>query len=280
MNTYPEEKDVVIEVQVLATSGEPFVNPCLASWKLTDVDGEILTEGEVSEVKDGVCKITISAEFNHAETGRIKDLRILYVEFSAEDAEIEEQTVKYLIAAKKPLVVGSNSFLTLEEAELLAATTPNMTQFLNASEDQLVQTLAASYEKIARYRFRISSTRAMEDIAFVSEVAWRPRAITDDDPLGIHSYRFKLSEVTPESFKTLPEDFRKALAKAQILEANSELTPTDTIEQRRRKGVILETINEVKMMFSSTTPVKETICSEAMTILSPWIDRSVRITRV
>lgn len=279
MNTYPEGKDIEIEVQVIDASGEPFMDSCDATWTLTDVDDEILSKGEVKGVTEGVCKIKIESKFNTAESGRIKDMRVLYVEFSTENTELQEQTIKYLVAAKTPLVVGANSFVTLEQAQLLAETTPNMTYFKSASEEQIVQSLSASYEKIASYRFRLNTRAVMENIAFVSEVAWRPRAITDDDPMGLHSYRFKLSEVTPESYKTLPEDFRKALSKAQILEANSQMAPTDSIEQRRRKGVILETINEVKMMFSSTTPVKENICSEAMSILAPWIDRSMRIGR-
>lgn len=279
MNTYPEGKDIEIEVQVIDASGEPFMDSCDATWTLTDVDDEILSKGEVKGVTEGVCKIKIESKFNTAESGRIKDMRVLYVEFSTENTELQEQTIKYLVAAKTPLVVGANSFVTLEQAQLLAETTPNMTYFKSASEEQIVQSLSASYEKIASYRFRLNTRAVMENIAFVSEVAWRPRAITDDDPMGLHSYRFKLSEVTPESYKTLPEDFRKALSKAQVLEANSQMAPTDSIEQRRRKGVILETINEVKMMFSSTTPVKENICSEAMSILAPWIDRSMRIGR-
>lgn len=279
MNTYPEGKDIEIEVQVIDASGEPFMDSCDATWTLTDVDDEILSKGEVKGVTEGVCKIKIESKFNTAESGRIKDMRVLYVEFSAENTELQEQTIKYLVAAKTPLVVGANSFVTLEQAQLLAETTPNMTYFKSASEEQIVQSLSASYEKIASYRFRLNTRAVMENIAFVSEVAWRPRAITDDDPMGLHSYRFKLSEVTPESYKTLPEDFKKALSKAQVLEANSQMAPTDSIEQRRRKGVILETINEVKMMFSSTTPVKENICSEAMSILAPWIDRSMRIGR-
>lgn len=279
MNTYPEDKDIEIEVQVIDASGEPFMDSCDAKWTLTDVDDEILSKGEVKGVTEGVCKIKIESKFNTAESGRIKDMRVLYVEFSTENTELQEQTIKYLVAAKTPLVVGANSFVTLEQAQLLAETTPNMTYFKSASEEQIVQSLSASYEKIASYRFRLNTRAVMENVAFVSEVAWRPRAITDDDPMGLHSYRFKLSEVTPESYKTLPEDFRKALSKAQVLEANSQMAPTDSIEQRRRKGVILETINEVKMMFSSTTPVKENICSEAMSILAPWIDRSMRIGR-
>lgn len=279
MNTYPEGKDAVIEVQVIDASGEPFLTACTAKWMLTDVDNEILATGE-AEGDQGVCKITISKDYNNAESGRIKDLRTLFVDFVADGAELQEQSIKYLISAKTPLVVGANSFVTLEQAQLLAATTPNMQQFETATEEKMIQSLANSYDKIVRYRFRISATQAMEGIGYVSEIAWRPRAITDDDPMGIRAYSFKLTEVTPETFKTLPEDFKKALAKAQVLEANASLAPTDTIEQRRRKGVILETINEVKMMFSSTTPVKESICSEAMTILSPWIDRSMRIARV
>lgn len=279
MNTYPEGKDTEIEVQVIDTSGELFTSSCSAKWILTDVDGEILTQGEVEEVTNGFCKILIEGKFNNAESGRIKDMRILHVEFSAEGADLQDQAIKYLIAAKTPLIVGANSFVTLEQAQLLAETTPNMTMFQNATDEKIIQSLASAYEKISSYRFRLSSKAVMENIAFVSETAWRPRAITDDDPMGLHSYRFKLSEVTPESYKTLPEDFRKALSKAQVLEANSQLAPTDSIEQRRRKGVILETINEVKMMFSSTTPVKESICSEAMSILSPWIDRSMKIGR-
>lgn len=278
MKTYPENTDLSFEISPVDAEGNAYEGECTLSYDLTDVDGKIVCSGEVTTTPFAVA---ISAESNKITNGNATDIRFLKIRFLDADGKlISQQQLEYLLQNENPLTVGENSFVTLEQFKLLAQTIPNLEYLAKATDTQIINALLESYEKIARLRYRLNATMRMDNVAYISEVAWRPRAITDDDPLSLTSRRFTLEDLTPEAFATLPERFRKALAKAQVVECNAVLSPTDTIEDRRRKGVILETINEVKMMFSSTTPIKNSVASKTISILYPWLDNSIRIRRV
>ena len=278
MKAYPENTDLSFEVTPVDADGKTYEEDCSLKYELMDVDGKTVCSGELNEKPFA---IAIGADFNRVGEERSTDIRFLKVTFYRADSTLlSQQKLEYLLQGENPLVVGKNSFVTLEQSKLLSATIPNLEYIEKANETQLINALTESYERIARLRFRFTASMRMENVGYISEVAWRPRAITDDDPLSLTTRRFTLDEVTPETFEQLPEKFRKALAKAQILESNAVLAPTDTVEERRRKGVILETINEVKMMFSSTTPIKNSVSSKTLSVLLPWLDNSIRVRRV
>lgn len=281
MDCYPENTSICNDFEVVDTAGNPYKNTCHMDWSLYDSEGNVLSSGSSDEVEWKV-HIPIPAELNRLSDNMTKDLRRVVVKFSTlEDGSlISAQESSYFIRSETPLIIGKNSFVTYEGYRLIASMIPHLSNMADATEDQIVIALQEAHDRLMGLRFRLSYSTRQENVGYVSEVAWRPRAITDDDPLETSSYRFKLDEVTEEDFKTLPEKFRKALAKAQVYEADNVMAPTDSIEERRRKGVILETINEVKMMFSGTVPVNQKISREAMRVLAPFLDTTVRIRRV
>lgn len=281
MDCYPENSQVCLEVEVLDASGKPYEEPCVLIYKILDAEGSELFSGSLEDIEK-TATLIVEAQYNACPQGKVKDLRRIDLKFQKPDDNsiISGRTLYYTIRSEQPLTVGENSFVTYDQCLLLASTIPHLDQLANSTEDQLVVALLEAHDRLMRLRYRLPITTRMENVGYVSEVAWRPRAITDDDPFGWACYRFTLDEVTPEEFKNLPEKFRNALAKAQVMEANSVLEPTDSIEERRRKGVILETINEVKMMFSSTTPVSSKLTRNAMSVLAPYLDTTVRLRRV
>lgn len=279
MKSYPEETKITIEVPVQTASGESFSEECSFDWTLMDSDSQKLTEGKGTS-SEGKAVITIDAEFGKVPEGQAKDIRALIVNMATETETLATQKIYYALVAKNPLIVGENSFVTLEKFYLIASMTPGLDQVDTANEADLVTSLLESYQRISTHRFRLPySSIRMENVGYKSEIAWRPRAITDADPLGIYTHSFKITDLTSDEFENLPSDFKDALMKAQVIEANSILAPTDTIEERRRKGVILETIHEVKMMFSSTTPVQTTLAKDALVVLAPYLDNTIRIGR-
>lgn len=284
MDLYPENTSVKFTFEVKDASGEPLDEPCNASVRLYDVDGNVLFSGNAEEVSKSF-DFVAGKEQNQVPRGQTKDLRRVVVRFVKPLAEGEEEPEfisseerYYLLYAEAPLTVGENSFTTYDGFLLLAANMPHLDQIAEKTKDEIVVALLEAHDRLMRLKYRLPYSTRMENVGYVSEVAWRPRSITDYNPWGAE-YHFSLDEVTPEEFAKLPEDFRKALAKAQVIEANSVLEPTDSIEERRRKGVILETINEVKMMFSNVTPVNQKISRGAMAVLGKYIDTTVQIRR-
>lgn len=280
MNCYPENTQISIEVEATDASGATHETTCQMKFVLYDIDGkELFSESREVTKKD---TIVIAAEYNKITNGSTKDLRRLDIRFydPKDESLISAQEIMYFIRSEKPLVVGENSFVTYESYVLIASMTPHLDNFASASQDAIVVALQEAHDRLMRLRFRLSMSTRQENVGYVSEVAWRPRSITDDEPLGIASFRFTLDEVTPEEFAKLPEKFRKALAKAQVIEADQVLASTDSIEERRRRGVILETVHEVKQMFSSVRPANEKLTRNAMLVLAPYLDTTNRVRRV
>ncbi len=279
MKAYPENTDLSFEVTPVDADGKAYEDECSLKYELTGVDGKNVCSGELGAKP---FKIDIRAKFNVISDDKATDIRFLKVGFYRPDGSlISQQKTEYLLQGENPLTVGKNSFVTLEQSKLLTATIPGLEYAEKANDTQWVNALTESYERISRLRFRIGVVNSrMENVGYISEIADRPRAITDADPFDLLHSSFHLDDLSEDEFGRLPEKFRKALAKAQIIESNAVLAPTDTIEERRRKGVILETINEVKMMFSSTTPIKNSVSNKTLSILLPWLDNSIRIRRV
>lgn len=280
MNSYPENEQVSFEIQVVDATGKPYEEACKATYSLFDAKGKELFSGNNDNVTSTI-NIVVVAQHNKLAEKSTKDIRKLVVKFmKSDDSLISAVSTPYFIYSKTPLVVGQNSFVTYEEYLLIASMTPHLDNFEGATKDQVVVALQEARDRLCRLRYRISANQyRQENVGYVSEVAWRPRAITDDDPLGLSLLRFSLDDVTTEEFSTMPEKFRNAVAKAQVIEANAVLAPTDSIEDKRRRGLILETVHEVKQMFSNVRPVNEKITSEAMKVLAPYLDTTMRIGR-
>ena len=280
MNSYPENEQISFEIQVVDATGKPYEEACKATYGLFDAKGKELFSGNNDNVTSTI-NIVVVAQHNKLAEKSTKDIRKLVVKFmKSDDSLISAVSTPYFIYSKTPLVVGQNSFVTYEEYLLIASMTPHLDNFEGATKDQVVVALQEARDRLCRLRYRISANQyRQENVGYVSEVAWRPRAITDDDPLGLSLLRFSLDDVTTEEFSTMPEKFRNAVAKAQVIEANAVLAPTDSIEDKRRRGLILETVHEVKQMFSNVRPVNEKITSEAMKVLAPYLDTTMRIGR-
>lgn len=277
MKTYPTSSSIEIAVPILLEDGEPYVDECSFKFELKDTHGKTLLSGEESNVYLNAI-VKIAPEYNVVPVGQIKDARSLFLTFIDTNGEIFSETkVFYFIDSKEPLTVGLNSFVTVDRGRLLASCRSNLDYISNANDEQMALALNEACNKIRKYKFRVPIYDRAENIGYVSTIASRPRSYSD---MMLSATTITLQNMTPEFYETLPENFKTALEQAQVIEANSILTPTDQIEERRQKGVILETINEVKMMFSNTAPIKSSVSNEAMKILSPWIVRTISIARV
>ena len=79
-------------------------------------------------------------------------------------------------------------------------------------------------------------------------------------------------------FKKWPKDFQNALRRAQLYEAD-QILKGDPVGDKRRAGVVSETIGEAKMFFNARPPLRLALCVQAMETLSPYLHSSRRIGR-
>lgn len=169
--------------------------------------------------------------------------------------------VRYIVEKQDTLIHMTNTFQTLSEAYLVASDMTDLDIWLSASEDYQVNSLKTAYDKIARMSFRFE--RDSKEYL---------------DHNRSYGYIHDMTDAEPSDWASFPADFKLAIRKAQVIEANQVLQGSE-VEDKRRSGIISETIGESKMFFNSRIPVRLPISRAAMNVLSKFIYKSNKIGR-
>lgn len=169
--------------------------------------------------------------------------------------------VRYIVEKEDTLIHMENTFQTLSEAHLIASDLTDLDMWLTASEDYQVNSLKMAYDKISRLAFRFE--RDSKEYL---------------DHNRSYGYIHDMSDAEPSDWESFPKDFKLAIRKAQVLEANQILQGSE-VEDKRRDGIISETIGESKMFFNSRIPIRLPVCRAAMNVLSKFIYKSNKIGR-
>ena len=149
----------------------------------------------------------------------------------------------FVLEADAILIVGVNSFQTLDEAEMTAMDIFDMGDWDVMDDDDKIRALIDARTRICAMSFNL---------------------------LDIHRPQDDVGDLTVEQYNLLPEKFKKALRLAQVADAAATLTP-DPVEEKRAKGLILDTIGETKQMFRSGRPVNSPVCKKAMDYLREFV---------
>lgn len=276
MNIYPDKSAVEITVDLTDIDGNPITNIKAVSYCIVDEENnELLPEIEYDfgENDKTFIQIVVPEEVNTLKEGCARDIRIICVRIEKESGGgiVIEQA--YGVSVQDPLKVGENSFMTYRQFLRLSMDMPEMPNWERASTNQRISALMEARTRICRLAFDLPQEELdMTKQEYEVQAADHPRTV----PWNTTSIHIKnLSEA---DFEKLPEGFKKALCMAQLAESN-DILETDSISERRRQGLILETIGEVKQMFSSMLPAQTAISSKSMSYLSPYLASNRRIGR-
>ncbi len=276
MKFYPE--DYVVEVIVKFTDlNGAAVTPTAVSAVLTDgEDTEVVDFGALPfDAAEGQKLISIPKEFNRLN-GEIRAARILRVKIETEQGTIP-RSFSYAIEAEQRLVPMVNTFQTLEAAEFAALETPNATGWNVASEPQKLAALTEAYRRLTLIPMRFAVYR--EGAGSFSN-GWRadwnsiaPRELMSERVIE----RDVWHEVTLDQFNDFPIAFKKALRRAQFIEAN-EILQGDAVSKKHRAGIVTETIGESSVTLRAGA-VDFGIASETMKALVGYVFFNNRIRR-
>lgn len=248
---------------------------------LAEDEPEEQPEEPSEEPKEEITEVSIltSAEVNSLQEEQTRDIRVICLTVTNDKGAVHNLEYAYGLRISDPLIVGENSFLSYRQAQKLAMDIPKMNNWENTSQTQRISALMEARNRICRLTFDFSQVQYdMTKQDYVVQVAGKPRSVRVDEIFGACSTSKKLEDLTPEEFESLPQKFKNALAMAQLAEANDVLE-VDSIADRRRQGLILETIGEVKQMFSSILPANTTISSKAMGYLSRYLATGKKLGR-
>lgn len=185
----------------------------------------------------------------------------------------------YVVSLADPLVPGVNSLQTYTQAEFTATGLPNLTGWASASESERIAALKEARDRIVMLSFTQLNSNinwGQDSLNFVPEGSYATNYVSSGSRMFL--FNGNLALLRQEQFLKLPEKFLLALRKAQVVEADSILGG-DQIDARRRQGLLLETIGEVKQMFRSGKPLNLPVSSRALGHLSYFITFSKKIGR-
>lgn len=155
----------------------------------------------------------------------------------------------YFIEAEAVLVEGVNSFQSYSKAVYSSYEIPAIQGWGQCDKSERVAALIAARRNIGHLRFLDSS------------------ASTSD-----------ITELTQTQWAAMPVEFKAAVCRAQIIEADY-LLGGDPYGEYRRAGVMSMTVGEAKQFFRPAKAIEGAVCARAMKELSKYILIRTRIAR-
>lgn len=270
---YPEETEEPAEPETSETPEEALTDEP-EQEEPSEEPSEPVEEETISEVI-----IQTSEEVNALKEETSRDIRIICLKAKTRSGAVFSLEYAYGLTIADPLTVGVNSFMTYRQAQKMAMDMPKLNNWESMSQSQRISALLEAKQRICRLAFDFGQVQLdMTKQDYVVQAAGKPRCVQVGEIFGVYGGSVKLEDLSVEDFEALPTKFRTALMQAQLAEANDVLE-VDSIAERRRQGLILETIGEVKQMFSSIIPAQMAVSSKAMSYLSRYLASGKKIGR-
>jgi len=250
MNTFLSGVDIVRTIPLTVNGSQ--VYPTALSYRLLDgSETEIIGTTNIGFDSDDLeVSVTVLAVNNTLPAEKVRDIRMIELRVTTVNG-VHIIKDRYLIESGDGLVTWENTFMTYSDAILEAFDVPATEAWDTASEQDRIVALKEAYFAIAKMKFLVSDY-------------W--------------SEPFMLSELTDEDIASLPVEFTSALKKAQIAESDVILGG-EYIEDRRRDGLMSETVGESSNMFRPGKPIMMPIRSRAQRYLASYIYLKKRLAR-
>lgn len=215
-------------------------------------------------VGDTEVTVEVPASLNALAPGVVRGGRTVELFLTVGDNTVSMLHV-YAVEPAEPLLKGVNSFQGFAQAKLVALDMPALTGWSAADDREKIAALIEARTRVGMLSFSILTSDLEEGAVATSYLKGALRTVD-------------LLELTENEFGRLPAEFVKALCFAQVAEADS-LLGGDPADQRRRDGLVLESIGEVKQMFRSGKALELPVSKRALRYLSRYVTFSKRIGR-
>lgn len=280
------ENNELVKPTVYVPNGEDYpeeteepTDPETPEEALTDEPAQEEPSEPVEEETISEVIVQTSEEVNTLKEETSRDIRIICLKVKTKTGAVFSLEYAYGLTIADPLQVGVNSFMTYRQAQKMAMDMPKLNNWEATSQSQRISALLEAKQRICRLAFDFGQIQLdMTKQDYVVQAAGKPRCVQVGEIFGVYGGSVKLEDLSVEDFEALPTKFRTALMQAQLAEANDVLE-VDSIAERRRQGLILETIGEVKQMFSSIIPAQMAVSSKAMSYLSRYLVSGKKIGR-
>jgi len=248
-----------------------------ASWGLFDEQGVQIDAGAIVDfnpaedfVSFDVDATALSLPADAVNAGR--EIVVYLTGATGDQIEVRDY---FLVVSSQPLAVMTNSFVTYPEALAIRTEFSTLLGWDGVDRDQQCRALAQAFRNLCRMSYKVpgyNGTIDNQDKAY-----W---GLGSDE--GIFwdrgGRRVRVSTLTPEEFSLLPAAFKRALKRAQLAEA-SVLLGGDAIGDKRRAGLISETVGESSAFFDSKPYLNLPISKQAYQEVQRYVYLKVGIRR-
>ncbi len=279
MDVFLAGTDVTLSVQLQDKNGNPITVTGI-EYRVTDQNGaEVVTRSTLNGFVSGSpqASIPVPAEINALPDGVVSGVRNVDL-FCVVAGNTVVMSAPYGIETADPLQIGVNSFQNIAQAEFLALSIPNTPSWDAAVSQDRVAALIDARSHIVQLNFSQLNSNinwGQDSLNFVPEGTYSTNYVSSN---GMFLFNGNLALLTPQQFSKLPEKFVFALRQAQLVEADAILGG-NVVEGRRREGLMLETIGDVKQMYRPGKPLDLPVCKRALGYLSYFVTFAKRIGR-
>lgn len=271
---YNSGSPVAVTVDIPLYAGSP-LTPTAVSRTVKDETGAVISDDSplpLPAAGDTSVQVDLDATVNDMPIGVPNAMRIVEVVFVAPEGTFSV-TSRYVLKNSAPLVRMKNTFATLDQAEVTRLTMPAQLGWDSSSDDEKVAALVSAYRNMLqlRYRFPIGENSQSRIVDFYG--------MSTDNVFGrIYMVLADISFYTAEDFDGWTDQFKQALLRAQVAEADSILRG-DPVADKRRHGIVSETIGESAMTFRNIPEVQFPVSRAAMTHLRGFLNNATLIAR-
>jgi hypothetical protein len=265
MNRYPVGTDVTVTIAFQDLNGD-VLTPTGLTYTVEDGDGTVLAgPTTIASFTGDSVDITVPGSINNTTGARMVTLNI-----TTADGVFESQAY-YAVTASTRIVRLENSFQTYANALFMAADMPGLTGWQAACEADRMTALIEAYQRLTRMNYLVRWPLGVDFQMRVVIPYWANGLV--------HITPRMWPLMTDELFSPYPDPFKHALYRAQVAEANEILTG-DPAGDKRRAGILSESVGESSVMFrSGVAPYEGNVSRAAMRYLTGYLDNKITLNR-
>lgn len=262
MKVYRAGTDVTVTIAITDDDGDAII-PDSGSYRVLDAAGaEIVapTDAGLTALSTEAA-ITVLGADNTTPVGVARDVRKVELTVVTATSSVV-LTETYVIEGTGVIEVPANSFQTFEEAVLVGLDIPSLDAWNTATDRERTAAMIEAHNRIGQ--LRLKPYRASDDTAGV-----------DQDTIdGL----FHVAELSLSAWNALPDPFKKAVRRAQVVEADVILLG-DPIWEQRRDGLMSHSIGEVSQFFRPGKPLITSVHSRTLRELKGFLSYGLKIGR-
>jgi hypothetical protein len=268
MQTFQAGGSVTLQIP-LTDENDNDVAPTAVAWRLLDdMENEIVAPAAISGPFGDFIDLVVPPTNNSLPAGSVIAARTVELIITTASETIYKRAA-YGLVARQQLQILVNSFQTLTQAELEARYIVGLQGWMTASEEDKIAAMAEAYRRLTRIGYFVRWPRDPDAQNTVSW--WNIRNTT----IPARFWQFMKMD---RYLTYYPEDFRAALRKAQVSEADVILS-VDPAKSRRDDGIIKEEIGESRVTFRDSKPLDLGIAKRTLRFLDGYVNLRMTLTR-